>query len=135
MPGESGAGPHYAIRKPIQVLERGHWWRVNRSRALDRQTGRCSVDRKGRLRQLGSWAAATPEVVMSKTLVFAGAAGAQATSGQPSFACPLRTSGGGAAWVHVDGEHVRRLRARLESQPAHPRSIQTVCVVSYRFAP
>jgi len=31
--------------------------------------------------------------------------------------------------------HVRRLRAKLEADPARPRFIQTVCGVGYRFAP
>jgi DNA-binding response OmpR family regulator len=32
-------------------------------------------------------------------------------------------------------EHVRRLRARIEPDPAHPRWIQTVWSVGYRFVP
>jgi DNA-binding response OmpR family regulator len=32
-------------------------------------------------------------------------------------------------------EHIRRLRARIEPDPAHPRWIQTVWSVGYRFVP
>jgi DNA-binding response OmpR family regulator len=32
-------------------------------------------------------------------------------------------------------EHVRRLRARIEADPANPRWIQTVWSVGYRFTP
>ncbi len=31
--------------------------------------------------------------------------------------------------------HVRRLRAKLEPDPAHPRFIETVWGVGYRFRP
>jgi DNA-binding response OmpR family regulator len=32
-------------------------------------------------------------------------------------------------------EHMRRLRGRIEADPAHPRWLQTVRSVGYRFAP